>query len=74
MKRVYGRFCSRHCEAVNFYKDLLTKDKRFKAFIKVSLSDSCLVGPSERNVVNFVASPSPLNSGGFFSGSSNMLA
>lgn len=36
MKRVYGRFCSRHNEAVNFYKDLLTKDKRFKAFIKVS--------------------------------------
>lgn len=37
MKRVYGRFCSRHNEAVNFYKDLLTKDKRFKAFIKVRL-------------------------------------
>lgn len=36
MKKVYGRFCSRHNEAVNFYKDLLTKDKRFKAFIKVS--------------------------------------
>lgn len=35
MKRVYGRFCSRHNEAVNFYKELLTKDKRFKAFIKV---------------------------------------
>lgn len=37
MKRVYGRFCSRHNEAVNFHKDLLTKDKRFKAFIKVSV-------------------------------------
>uniref|UniRef100_A0A3B4U0D1 Uncharacterized protein n=1 Tax=Seriola dumerili TaxID=41447 RepID=A0A3B4U0D1_SERDU len=36
MRRIYGRFCSRHNEAVNFYKDLLTKDKRFKAFIKVS--------------------------------------
>lgn len=35
MKRVYERFCSRHNEAVNFYKDLMTKDKRFKAFIKV---------------------------------------
>ncbi|KAG7242616.1 hypothetical protein INR49_020329, partial [Caranx melampygus] len=33
MRRVYGKFCSRHNEAVNFYKDLLTKDKRFKAFI-----------------------------------------
>lgn len=35
MKRVYEKFCSRHNEAVNFYKDLMTKDKRFKAFIKV---------------------------------------
>lgn len=43
MKRVYGRFCSRHSEAVNFYKDLLTKDKRFKAFIKVSPQHSALL-------------------------------
>ncbi|KAA8595976.1 hypothetical protein FQN60_011267, partial [Etheostoma spectabile] len=40
MKRVYGRFCSRHNEAVNLYKDLLTKDKRFKAFIKKKMSSS----------------------------------
>lgn len=40
MKRVYGRFCSRHNEAVNFHKDLLTKDKRFKAFIKKKMSSS----------------------------------
>uniref|UniRef100_H3D2Y5 Uncharacterized protein n=1 Tax=Tetraodon nigroviridis TaxID=99883 RepID=H3D2Y5_TETNG len=40
MKRVYGRFCSRHSEAVNLYKDLLTKDKRFKAFIKKKMSSS----------------------------------
>ncbi|KAM6942735.1 A-kinase anchor protein 13 [Xenentodon cancila] len=40
MKRVYGRFCSRHNEAVNFYKDLLTKDRRFKAFIKKKMSSS----------------------------------
>ncbi|XP_026234746.1 A-kinase anchor protein 13 isoform X2 [Anabas testudineus] len=40
MKRVYGRFCSRHNEAVNFYKELLTKDKRFKAFIKKKMSCS----------------------------------
>uniref|UniRef100_A0A672FVP9 Si:dkey-172h23.2 n=1 Tax=Salarias fasciatus TaxID=181472 RepID=A0A672FVP9_SALFA len=40
MKKVYGRFCSRHNEAVNFYKDLLTKDKRFKAFIKKKMSSS----------------------------------
>ncbi|XP_063737057.1 A-kinase anchor protein 13 isoform X2 [Eleginops maclovinus] len=40
MKRIYGRFCSRHNEAVNLYKDLLTKDKRFKAFIKKKMSSS----------------------------------
>ncbi|CAJ1048725.1 A-kinase anchor protein 13 isoform X3 [Xyrichtys novacula] len=40
MKKVYGRFCSRHNEAVNFYKDLLTKDKRFKAFIKKKMTSS----------------------------------
>ncbi|XP_044226466.1 A-kinase anchor protein 13 isoform X4 [Thunnus albacares] len=40
MKRIYGRFCSRHNEAVNFYKDLLNKDKRFKAFIKKKMSSS----------------------------------
>ncbi|XP_019722129.1 A-kinase anchor protein 13 isoform X2 [Hippocampus comes] len=40
MKRIYGRFCSRHNEAVNLYKDLLTKEKRFKAFIKKKMSSS----------------------------------
>ncbi|XP_039998623.1 A-kinase anchor protein 13 isoform X2 [Xiphias gladius] len=40
MRKIYGRFCSRHNEAVNFYKDLLTKDKRFKAFIKKKMSSS----------------------------------
>ncbi|XP_046897204.1 A-kinase anchor protein 13 isoform X2 [Hypomesus transpacificus] len=40
MKRVYGRFCSRHNEAVNFYKELLTKDKRFQGFIKKKMSSS----------------------------------
>uniref|UniRef100_A0A6Q2YBN8 DH domain-containing protein n=1 Tax=Esox lucius TaxID=8010 RepID=A0A6Q2YBN8_ESOLU len=30
MKKVYGKFCSRHNEAVNFYKELHTKDKRFQ--------------------------------------------
>lgn len=36
MKKIYGKFCSRHNEAVNLYKDLHAKDKRFQAFIKVS--------------------------------------
>ncbi|XP_038557888.1 A-kinase anchor protein 13 isoform X5 [Micropterus salmoides] len=40
MKRIYGKFCSRHNEAVNFYKDLLTRDKRFKAFMKKKMSSS----------------------------------
>nr|XP_020472784.1 A-kinase anchor protein 13 isoform X3 [Monopterus albus] len=40
MKRIYGIFCSRHNEAVNFYKEQLTKDKRFKAFIKKKMSSS----------------------------------
>ena len=35
MKKVYGKFCSRHNEAVNLYKDLYTRDKRFQAFIKI---------------------------------------
>ncbi|KAA0724555.1 A-kinase anchor protein 13 [Triplophysa tibetana] len=38
MKRVYGKFCSRHNEAVNFYKELHTKDKRFQAFIRKKMS------------------------------------
>ncbi|XP_052400579.1 A-kinase anchor protein 13 isoform X5 [Carassius gibelio] len=40
MKKVYGKFCSRHNEAVNFYKEFLTKDKRFQAFIKKKMSSS----------------------------------
>ncbi|XP_056307645.1 A-kinase anchor protein 13 isoform X4 [Danio aesculapii] len=38
MKKVYGKFCGRHNEAVNFYKELHTKDKRFQAFIKKKMS------------------------------------
>lgn len=35
MKKVYGKFCSRHNEAVNMYKELHAKDKRFQTFIRV---------------------------------------
>lgn len=35
MKKVYGKFCSRHNEAVNLYKELHAKDKRFQTFIRV---------------------------------------
>ncbi|XP_073669387.1 A-kinase anchor protein 13 isoform X8 [Paramisgurnus dabryanus] len=38
MKKIYGKFCSRHNEAVNFYKELHTKDKRFQAFIRKKMS------------------------------------
>ncbi|XP_041965172.1 A-kinase anchor protein 13 isoform X3 [Alosa sapidissima] len=40
MKKVYGKFCSRHNEAVNFYKELHAKDKRFQAFIKKKMSSA----------------------------------
>ncbi|XP_051975678.1 A-kinase anchor protein 13-like isoform X3 [Xyrauchen texanus] len=38
MKKVYGKFCSRQNEAVNFYKELHSKDKRFQAFVKKKMS------------------------------------
>ncbi|XP_034458148.1 rho guanine nucleotide exchange factor 28 isoform X3 [Hippoglossus hippoglossus] len=34
MKQVYGEFCSRHNEAVNFFKELQQHNKRFQNFIK----------------------------------------
>ncbi|XP_028285924.1 A-kinase anchor protein 13-like isoform X2 [Parambassis ranga] len=40
MKDVYGKFCSNHNEAVNLYKDLHAKDKRFQTFIKKMMSSS----------------------------------
>lgn len=44
MKKTYGKFCGHHNEAVNYFKDLYSKDKRFQAFVKV--------GPGEREAVN----------------------
>ncbi|NXL20540.1 AKP13 protein, partial [Setophaga kirtlandii] len=40
MKKTYGKFCGHHNEAVNYFKDLYTKDKRFHAFIKKKMSSS----------------------------------
>ncbi|KAM9841634.1 rho guanine nucleotide exchange factor 28 [Aulostomus maculatus] len=34
MKHIYGEFCSRHNEAVSFFKELLQHNKRFQYFIK----------------------------------------
>ncbi|CAH2274295.1 A-kinase anchor 13 isoform X6 [Pelobates cultripes] len=38
MKKTYGKFCGHHNEAVNYYKDILSKEKRFQAFIKKKMS------------------------------------
>lgn len=35
MKQIYGEFCSRHNEAVSFFKELQQHNKRFQSFIKV---------------------------------------
>ncbi|XP_046712808.1 A-kinase anchor protein 13 isoform X4 [Silurus meridionalis] len=40
MKQVYGTFCSHHNEAVNQYKELHSKDKRFQTFIRKKMSNS----------------------------------
>ncbi|XP_067301282.1 A-kinase anchor protein 13 isoform X1 [Pseudorasbora parva] len=40
MKKIYGKFCSRHTEAVNVYKELHARDKRFQAFIRKKMSSS----------------------------------
>ncbi|XP_058855225.1 A-kinase anchor protein 13-like isoform X2 [Acipenser ruthenus] len=40
MKKVYGKFCGRHNEAVNYYKELHAKEKRFQAFIRKKMSST----------------------------------
>ncbi|XP_057188570.1 A-kinase anchor protein 13 isoform X2 [Triplophysa rosa] len=40
MRKVYGTFCSRHNEAVNVYKEMHARDKRFQAFIRKKMSSS----------------------------------
>ncbi|XP_072004645.1 A-kinase anchor protein 13 isoform X3 [Engystomops pustulosus] len=34
MVKTYGKFCGHHKEALDYFKDLLSKDKRFQAFVK----------------------------------------
>lgn len=36
MRRAYGIFCSRHKEAIEYYKHLYKADRKFQSFIKVS--------------------------------------
>ncbi|XP_056356281.1 A-kinase anchor protein 13 isoform X2 [Oenanthe melanoleuca] len=40
MKKTYGKFCGHHNEAVSYFKDLYSKDKRFQAFVKKKMSSS----------------------------------
>ncbi|KAG7498232.1 rho guanine nucleotide exchange factor 28 isoform X4 [Solea senegalensis] len=40
MKKVYGEFCSRHNEAVGFFKELQQHNKRFQNFLKQQGSNS----------------------------------
>ncbi|XP_024155388.1 rho guanine nucleotide exchange factor 28 isoform X1 [Oryzias melastigma] len=40
MKQVYGEFCSRHNEAVSFFKELQQHNKRFHSFVKQQGSNS----------------------------------
>ncbi|XP_044300894.1 A-kinase anchor protein 13 isoform X3 [Varanus komodoensis] len=40
MKKTYGKFCGHQNEAVNYFKDLYSKEKRFQAFIKKKMSSS----------------------------------
>nr|XP_025037471.1 A-kinase anchor protein 13 isoform X3 [Pelodiscus sinensis] len=40
MKKTYGKFCGHHNEAVNYFKDLQSKEKRFQAFIKKKMSSA----------------------------------
>lgn len=32
--KTYGKFCGHHKDALDYFKDLLSKDKRFQAFVK----------------------------------------
>ncbi|XP_028830368.1 rho guanine nucleotide exchange factor 28 isoform X3 [Denticeps clupeoides] len=40
MKQVYGQFCSRHNEAVSFFKELQQQNKKFQQFIRQQSSNS----------------------------------
>uniref|UniRef100_A0A8C1U5S2 Rho guanine nucleotide exchange factor (GEF) 28a n=1 Tax=Cyprinus carpio TaxID=7962 RepID=A0A8C1U5S2_CYPCA len=39
MKQVYGEFCSRHTDAVSYFKELQQQNKRFQLFIKQQSSN-----------------------------------
>ncbi|XP_051896222.1 LOW QUALITY PROTEIN: A-kinase anchor protein 13-like [Pristis pectinata] len=40
LKKTYGKFCGQHNDAVNFYKELLAREKKFQAFVRKKMSSS----------------------------------
>uniref|UniRef100_UPI00398F2EEE A-kinase anchor protein 13 isoform X2 n=1 Tax=Pristiophorus japonicus TaxID=55135 RepID=UPI00398F2EEE len=40
MKKIYGKFCSQHNDAVNFCKELLAREKKFQAFVRKKMTSS----------------------------------
>ena len=42
MKRLFGDFCSKQNDITVTFRELMKNDKKFQAFMKVSMSFSCL--------------------------------
>ncbi|XP_078283552.1 A-kinase anchor protein 13-like isoform X2 [Rhinoraja longicauda] len=40
LKKTYGKFCGQHNDAVNFYKELLAREKKFQSFVRKKMSNS----------------------------------
>ncbi|XP_067874208.1 A-kinase anchor protein 13-like isoform X2 [Heterodontus francisci] len=40
MKKIYGKFCGQHNDAVNFCKELLAREKKFQAFVRKKMTSS----------------------------------
>ncbi|XP_062922192.1 A-kinase anchor protein 13-like isoform X1 [Mobula hypostoma] len=40
LKKTYGKFCGQHNDAVNFYKELLAREKKFQTFVRKKMSSS----------------------------------
>lgn len=52
MKDVYGKFCSRHKEGIDYYKALYKTERKFQAFIKVrGQLPNCIHYPSIASAV-----------------------
>ncbi|XP_059808918.1 A-kinase anchor protein 13-like isoform X4 [Hypanus sabinus] len=40
LKKTYGKFCGQHNDAVNFYKELLAREKKFQTFVRKKMTSS----------------------------------